>query len=540
MSHDPARSRGPLAIFRDLGVATKILTAVGLTALVAVVVGLVGVSAVRSGAQATADMHDKNVKGVQLAQEMRFQMMNVRFASTSRSGAATPEDRAKFTTVRDDARAALAAAGEDYLALVEGSSEQAATVTGVLEGLDTYFDLAVQMDALAAAGDEAEFNRVRSEEIAPLTTQMVASLDELQQGEVAQAEANAAQAAQAYGRTRTLLLAVLAAGLVAALAAAVAAARSVTRPLGQVRAVAGRLAEGDLTRDSGVRQGDEVGQTAAALDSALASLRSVMATVVTSADAVATSAQQVTTSSAQISASAEETSAQAGVVAAAAGEVSRSVQTVAAGADEMGLSIREISANANDAAVVAGEAVNVVQTTTATVAKLGASSREIGEVVKVITGIAEQTNLLALNATIEAARAGELGKGFAVVAGEVKELAQGTARATEDIARRVEAIQSDTGGAVQAIERISTIIEQISGYQTTIASAVEEQTAATQEMSRSVAEAAGGSGEIAANISGVSAAAESTAHVLERTRSAVDDLSRQAGDLRAAVGRFTY
>jgi len=174
------------------------------------------------------------------------------------------------------------------------------------------------------------------------------------------------------------------------------------------------------------------------------------------------------------------------------------------------------------------------------VAKLGESSAEIGNVVKVITSIAEQTNLLALNATIEAARAGEAGKGFAVVANEVKELAQETAKATEDIAKRVLAIQGDTTAAVAAIEEISTIVAQISDRQTTIASAVEEQTATTSEMSRSVQEAANGTGEIALNITGVSTAAESTTQALTQTRAAVDELSRMASDLRSTVGRFTY
>jgi methyl-accepting chemotaxis protein len=184
--------------------------------------------------------------------------------------------------------------------------------------------------------------------------------------------------------------------------------------------------------------------------------------------------------------------------------------------------------------------VDAAATTTATVAKLGESSAEIGNVVKVITSIAEQTNLLALNATIEAARAGEAGKGFAVVANEVKELAQETAKATEDIARRVEAIQGDTSGAVAAIGRISTVIGQINDYQTTIASAVEEQTATTSEMSRSVSEAATGSGQIAENIGGVSTAAESTTQALTQTRTAVDELSRMAADLRTTVSRFSY
>src|SRR5690606_21069933 len=146
-----------------------------------------------------------------------------------------------------------------------------------------------------------------------------------------------------------------------------------------------------------------------------------------------------------------------------------------------------------------------------------------GNVVKVITSIAEQTNLLALNATIEAARAGEAGKGFAVVASEVKDLAQETAKATEDIARRVAAIQVDTVSAVEAIAEISTIIANINDYQLTIASAVEEQTATTNEMSRSVAEAATGSGEIAANISGVAIASETSNVVIADMGSRVRD-----------------
>ena len=183
--------------------------------------------------------------------------------------------------------------------------------------------------------------------------------------------------------------------------------------------------------------------------------------------------------------------------------------------------------------------MSVAENTTRTVGKLGDSSQEIATVIKLINGIAEQTNLLALNATIEAARAGEAGKGFAVVASEVKELAQETARATEDISRRVEAIQADTAGAVDAISQISAVIGEINDFQATIAAAVEEQTTTTNEMNRNVAEAAGGTRGIAAAISGLAAGTQETNERVAEAQRAAGELARMSGELQEAVARFT-
>jgi len=384
---------------------------------------------------------------------------------------------------------------------------------------------AVQQANALVLGEEIEHYNA----LATATSSVAASLD----GRSASTVAGAAST----GRTVAVSVALVA--LAVLVAVGVVVTRSITRPLAAVVQALEAVAHGDLRTRVPHTSGGELGRLQVSLNESAAAVGSVVATVAASADAVAASSEELSASAAQISASSAETSAQSTLVSGAADEVSRSVATVAAGAEEMSASIREIAQNANEAARVASAAVREAETTNATIQKLGLSSKEIGDVVKVITSIAEQTNLLALNATIEAARAGEAGKGFAVVANEVKELAQETARATEDIARRVETIQADTGGAVDAIGRIGEVIGQINDYQLTIASAVEEQTATTNEMSRSVAEAAGGTTEIATTITGVSGAAESTTQALGQTRVAVDELSRMATDLRTTVGRFT-
>jgi methyl-accepting chemotaxis protein len=237
----------------------------------------------------------------------------------------------------------------------------------------------------------------------------------------------------------------------------------------------------------------------------------------------------------QMTAAAEETSAQATSVSSASEEVSRNVQSVAAGSEEMSASIREIAKNAADAARVASQAVNVASSTNTMMMKLGDSSADIGKVVRVITSIAQQTKLLALNATIEAARAGEAGKGFAVVANEVKELAKETAKATEEISGKIETIQVDTRAAVAAIAQISSIIHQINDIQNSIASAVEEQTATTNEMSRSVAEGARGSNDIAANITHVAQAARETSSGAAKSLKAATALAQMASALENIV-----
>ena len=269
-------------------------------------------------------------------------------------------------------------------------------------------------------------------------------------------------------------------------------------------------------------------------------LKSLLSTVSDNATALAGASEELSSVSTTMSATAEETSVQANVVSAASEEVSKNVQTVACGVDELNAAIKEIAKSASESAKVSQQAVNVANKTNGTIAKLGESSCEIGKVVKVITSIAEQTNLLALNATIEAARAGEAGKGFAVVANEVKELAKETAKATEDISQKIETIQNDTRGAVEAIRQIGDVINQINEISTSIACAVEEQTATANEMGRNVSEASKGSNEISENITAVATAAQSTTEGANNTQQAAIEIARMAAELQQLVLEFKF
>jgi methyl-accepting chemotaxis protein/putative methionine-R-sulfoxide reductase with GAF domain len=312
------------------------------------------------------------------------------------------------------------------------------------------------------------------------------------------------------------------------------------RRVDSILQVVSAAGSGDLTQEMTVKGDDAIGQMGEELAAFFDNLRQNIAAIAQNAQMLAGASEEMSAVSQQMTANSEETTAQATIVSGAAQEVHKNMQTVASATEQMTASIREIAKNASAAARVATSAVQVAQATTGTMKKLGDSSAEIGKVIKVITSIAQQTNLLALNATIEAARAGEAGKGFAVVANEVKELAKETAKATEDISQKIEAIQTDTRGAVEAIGQISTVIDQINDISNTIASAVEEQTATTNEIGRNVTETARGSEEIAHNIMGVTVAAESTAGGAADSQRAAAELAAMAAALQQVVGQFRH
>ena len=313
---------------------------------------------------------------------------------------------------------------------------------------------------------------------------------------------------------------------------------AVIGPLQAVAAILDKIAEGDLTVEIKGEYAGDFKKFAESVKTLTLKVHTAIKEIAGNTERLVMASEDLTNVSQQMSANAEETSAQANTVATATQQVSENLHSVATGAEEMTATVQSIASNASEAAKVAGEAVKTAHAANATVAKLGESSAEIGQVIKVITSIAQQTNLLALNATIEAARAGEAGKGFAVVANEVKELAKQTAKATEDISQKINAIQEDTKRAVESIGSITGVINQINDISGTIATAVEEQSATTNEMSRNVTEAAKGSGDISQNVQGMAEAAESTARGAQDTQKSAHALTAMSAQLKGLVEQF--
>jgi methyl-accepting chemotaxis protein len=324
------------------------------------------------------------------------------------------------------------------------------------------------------------------------------------------------------------------------LAIAFAITHQINRRLAEIIRKLKSLAEGDLTQQVADEHHDELAEIAHSFNGSMETFRGTIARVASSAESVMTAVDGLREASQLMSATSEQTTSQANIVSQNTSKVNGTLQTVATSTEEMNSSIQEIAKSVGQAATVSNDAMQIAASTNRTVSKLGDASSEIGAVIKVITSIAQQTNLLALNATIEAARAGDAGKGFAVVANEVKELAKQTAKATEDIGHKIEAIQASSAESVDAIGKISEIIVQINEISRTVSNSIDEQNTTTNQIARNISDGARGSSEIASNISGVAQAAESTSRGAQDVQKAADGLKEMSVRLRQLVGQFKY
>jgi len=342
--------------------------------------------------------------------------------------------------------------------------------------------------------------------------------------------------------------------------------RAIARPMQDGVNFAMKLSEGDFTHTLDVKQKDEIGVLAKALNHMVVNLGKIFEELASGVDTLSSSSTELSTISQQMALGAKQTSAKSNDVTAAAEQMSASMASVASAseqtstnvsmvstaAEEISATISEIAQNSEKARLITGKAVSEAENALTTIHKLGKSALEIGKVTSTINEISEQTNLLALNATIEAARAGEAGRGFAVVANEIKELAKQTAEATEEIKNKIEGIQSSTKGTVEQIEQISNIINDVNGIVATIATAVEEQSVTTKEIAHNVVQASQGIQEVNENVNQSSTAANEIAKdISEVNRASIEmsenssqvnlsaeELSKLAEKLRKIAGNF--
>ncbi len=418
----------------------------------------------------------------------------------------------------------------------EVSPSRQAAVGGIRSGMEAWWQAAETEFALYPDNREAALQA--AEQTRELRKGYEEALSAALDDARSTVAAEVATAGQDAAAAKRKLLVLLAGAVVLAMAITWVISRAINRPIAALSGVLAAAADGDMTVRAQEGGRDEFAQLALRLNRTLDSNALTLRTIDESAVMLAEASGRMTELADRLAGTTGTAADKIGSIAGVAAGIKSSMGDLSAGTRELGSAIQAIAASAAQGAVVASTGVQAATVTNAIVAKLGESSAEIGNVVKVITKIAEQTNLLALNATIEAARAGETGKGFAVVANEVKELAQETATATDTIAARVEGIQADTAAAVTAIAQISGLIDQISSYQSAIASAVEEQGSTTAQMARSVAGAEEGSAEVSTTLAGVSTAAQAAAAEVEQARQAAGALRTMSDRLAALVGTF--
>ncbi len=553
-------------LIRNIPIAPKLLGGVVLLVMLAVALIAIGIGAMADIYGAVRQLESSTERMV-LASRTNTAFINYARIIHGRIYATAPDDIKRST---DEAVAQQRQLQErfDRLEPMLTSDEERQAVTNVRKLVEDFAAIGQAASGLLENGDRAgaEVTLKRALPFAAAGRQNFTRMIERIEKSVTEATAAAEASHEAARRTMFTAGAI---GIVVSTALALLIVLGMAvRPLRRITQAMEQVARGNLhTEVPALGQKDEIGKLAGALekfkeagrenqrlqaeqketekrtelekkkalsemaDSFEASVRGVV-------QGLSASAGQMQFSAQSMSVTAEETQRRATAVAAASEQASTNVQTVAGAAEELSSSIAEISHRVTESTKIAGKAVEDAGRTNDKVQALAEAAQKIGDVVKLINDIAGQTNLLALNATIEAARAGEAGKGFAVVASEVKSLASQTAKATDEIAGQINAIQGATEDAVSAIREIGQTIGRVNEIAMSIASAVEEQGAATQEIARNVQQASKGTTEVSSNIVGVSQATTETGRVSHEVLTASSHLSQQSNRLSEEVERF--
>lgn len=551
----------------NLKIGRRLALAFGLIVLMMVIATGFAISGIRSMGKALELVHDRTDK-IQVGNELEIQQYSRGLLT---AGIPMMEDKAAIEDRLALVKTKRAEADELMKRLKEGAaSETARQMTQEVEAAIQETKVANnKVVELAQGGKSAEARRLYLARTTETLDGQRKSFSRLSAFRNKQVE-DAIKDAEALSSRVTFLLIIT--GLLATGAAVVLGlllTRGITAPLAAAMGHLDLVAEGTLNRDISevqLRRRDEIGDMARALQKTVEALRKAFRDVTQGSQLIASSSTELSALSVQMASGTRTTSQKASTVAAAAEEMSVNAGSVAAGMEQataslssisestsqMTSTITEIAGNSEKARVITGEANRQAEGLGALMKELGRAAQEIGKVTETINNISSQTNLLALNATIEAARAGAAGKGFAVVANEIKELAQQTATATEDIKAKISGIQDSTSGAVEDIHRISSVIRDVSDIVSTIATAIEEQATVTRDIATSLSQASAGvrdanqrvaqsssvTQEIARDIAGVDQSATEIATGVEQVKASAADLSRLAERLNQTIQQF--